>query len=64
MGIFDRAKDALSGQNERTDTGVEKAGNFDDEQTGGKYAERLDKGRDVARDKLADATADEREQPA
>lgn len=64
MGIFDRAKDALSGQREQLDAAVEKAGDFVDEQTEGKYAERVDKGQEMARDKLADLTADEPEQPA
>ena len=64
MGIFDRAKDALSGQREHLDTAVEKVGDFVDEKTEDKYAEQVDKGQDMARDKLADLTADEPERPA
>jgi hypothetical protein len=64
MGIFDRAKDALSGQREHLDAAVEKAGDFVDEKTEGKYAEQVDKGQEMTRDKLADLTADEPEQPA
>jgi hypothetical protein len=64
MGIFDRAKDAPSGQRQQLDTGVEKARDFADEKTEGKYAEQVDQGQEMARDKLADLTADEPEQPA
>ena len=64
MGIFDRAKDALSGQREQIDAAVEKVGDFVDEKTEGKYAEQVDKGQEIARDKLADLNADEPEQPA
>ena len=64
MGIFDRAKDAPSGQRQQLDAGVERAGDFADEKTEGKYAERVVKGQEMARDKLADITADEPEQPA
>jgi len=64
MGIFDRAKDAPSGQRQQLDGGVEGAGDFADEQTEGKYAEQVDKGQEMAGDKLADITADVPEQPA
>jgi hypothetical protein len=64
VGIFDRAKDALSGQREHLDAAVEKVGDLVDEKTEGKYAEQIDKGQDMARDKLADLTADEPERPA
>ena len=64
MGIFDRAKDAMSGHSDQIDAGVEKAGDMVDEKTEGKYAEQVDKGQDMARDKLADMNADEPEQPA
>ena len=64
MGIFDRAKDALSGQREHLDTAVEKVGDFVDEKTEGKYAEQVDKGQDMARDKLSDRTTDQQEPPA
>ena len=63
MGIFDRAKDALSGHSEQVAAAVDKAGDFVDEKTQGKYAEQVDKGQDMARDKLTDMKADEPEQP-
>ena len=64
MGIFDKAKDALSGHSEQVAAAIDKAGDLVDEKTEGKYAEQVDKGQDMARDKLADMNADEPEQPA
>jgi hypothetical protein len=64
MGIFDRAKDALSGQQDKVDSGVEKAGDVVDEKTGDKYTEHVDQGQEMAKDKLQDFTGDQPEQPA
>jgi hypothetical protein len=62
MGIFDKAKDALSGQQDKIDAGVEKAGDMLDERT--KYAEQVDQGQEMARDRLRDLTGDQPEPPA
>ena len=64
MGIFDRAKDALSSHRQQLDAAIENAGDFADEKTEGNYAEQVDKGQQMARDKFADMTADDPEQPA
>jgi hypothetical protein len=64
MGIFDKAKDALSGQEDKIDAGVEKTGNMVDEKTEDKYAEHVDQGQEMARDKLSDTTTDRPDQPA
>ena len=64
MGIFDKAKDALSGQEDKVDAGVERAGDMVDEKTGGKYGEQVDKGQDLANEKLGEMTGDQPEQPA
>ena len=64
MGIFDKAKDALSRQEDKVDAGVEKAGDMVDEKTGGKYGEHVDKGQDLANEKLGEMTGDQPEQPA
>ena len=64
MGIFDKAKDALSGQEDKVDAGVEKAGDMVDEKTGGKYGEQVDKGQDLANEKLGEMTGDQPERPA
>ena len=64
MGIFDKAKDALSGQQDKIDAGVEKAGDMLDERTGSKYTEQVDQGQEMARDRLRDLTGEQPEQPA
>jgi hypothetical protein len=63
MGIFDKAKDAMSGQSEQVDAGVEKTGDMVDEKTEGKYTEQVDQGQDMARDKFSDTTTDQPDQP-
>jgi MT0933-like antitoxin protein len=65
MGIFDKAKDAMSGQQDKVDAGVEKAGDMVDERTDSKYAEKVDQGQDMAKDKLGDMPGEQQpEQPA
>ena len=64
MGIFDKAKNAMSGQQDKVDAGVEKAGDMVDEKTGDKYTEHVDQGQEMAKDKLSDFASDQPEQPA
>ena len=65
MGIFDKAKDALSEHSEQADAGIEKAGDFVDDRTGDKYTEQVDKGQDFAADRIrGNAAEDQPEQPA
>ena len=64
MGIFDKAKDAVSEHSEQIDTGIDKAGDLVDEKTEGKYVEQVDQGQEMAKDKLRDFAADEPGQPA
>jgi antitoxin protein of toxin-antitoxin system len=67
MGIFDKAKDALSQHSEHVDTAIDKAGDLVDERTGGRYAEHVDKGQDLASDRVrtyADGEPTPPEQPA
>jgi MT0933-like antitoxin protein len=64
MGIFDKAKDVLSGQQDKVDAGVEKAGDVVDEKTGDKYTEHVDQGQELAKDRLRDLTGDQPEPPA
>jgi hypothetical protein len=63
MGIFDKAKDAMSGQQDKVDAGVERAGDMVDDRTESKYAEQLDQGQEMAKDRLRDFTSDRPEQP-
>ncbi len=53
MGIFDKAKDALSEHGDKLAAGIDKAGDMLDEKTGGKYAEHVDKGQALAKERLA-----------
>ena len=61
MGIFDKAKDALSEHSEHVDTGIDKAGDLVDERTGGKYAEHVDTGQDFASDRIREYAGDQPE---
>jgi len=61
MGIFDKAKDALSQHSEHVDAGIEKVGDLVDERTGGKYAEHVDTGQDFASDRIGKHTEGEPE---
>ena len=63
MGIFDKAKDALSEHSEHVDKGIERVGDLIDEKTGGKYADKVDQGQGVAGDKLRDYLAKDTEKP-
>jgi len=63
MGIFDKAKDAMSGQQDKVDAGVERAGDMVDDRTESKYAEQVDQGQEMAKDKLRDFTGDQPERP-
>ena len=63
MGIFDKAKDALSEHSEHVDSGIERVGDLIDEKTGGKYADKVDQGQDLAGDKLRDYLAKDPEKP-
>ena len=57
MGIFDKAKDVLSGNEDKIDAGIDKAGDMVDEKTGDKYTEQVNKGQDMAKDALRDFTS-------
>ena len=54
MGIFDKAKDALGEHGAQVDAGIDRAGDFVDEKTGGKHAEHVDQGQAFAKEKLAE----------
>jgi hypothetical protein len=55
MGIKDvvgKAKEKLAENTEAAKQGVDKAGDIADSKTGGKYADKVDKGQDAAKDAL------------
>jgi antitoxin protein of toxin-antitoxin system len=61
MGIFDKAKDALSEHSDHVDAGIERAGDLVDERTGGRYAEHVDTGQDLASERVRTYAADDPE---
>ena len=61
MGIFDKAKDALSEHSEHVDAGIERVGDLVDERTGGRYAQRVDTGQDFASERAREYAADDPE---
>ena len=58
MGLFDSAKDKLSGlageNQDKIDEGVDRAGDAVDEKTGDKYTDQVDTAQDAAKDRLGD----------
>lgn len=56
MGIFDKAKDlatqAVDQHGEQVGQGIDQAGAFADEKTGGKYTEQINQGEQVVKDQL------------
>lgn len=46
MGLFDKAKDALSGHEDQVDQATDKAGDFANEKTGGKYEDQINQGQE------------------
>ncbi|OLT15334.1 hypothetical protein BJF80_10775 [Serinicoccus sp. CUA-874] len=51
MGFMDKAKDMAGQHDEKVDQGVEQAGDFVDDKTGGKHSEQVDKAQDFANDR-------------
>jgi hypothetical protein len=54
MGFMDAAKKFIGKHDQQVDEGIEKAGDLADKQTGGKYAEQVDKVQDIAQEKTGD----------
>ncbi|WP_432972231.1 antitoxin [Dactylosporangium sp. CA-233914] len=46
--FFDKVKKLADEHDEKVDEALEKAGDFADDKTGGKYSEHIDKGVDMA----------------
>ena len=53
-GFLDKAKDAAEQHDDKVDQGLEKAGDFADQKTGGKYDDKIDKGVDAAQQRTGD----------
>jgi hypothetical protein len=54
MGIFDKAKDALSSHPDQVDSGVEKLADLVDERTGHQHSGQIDKAEHFADERLED----------
>lgn len=56
MGMFDNLKDkateAVDEHGDKIGEGLNKAGDFADEKTGGQYGDKIDQGADMAKDQL------------
>ncbi len=53
-GFLDKAKDMAEQHDDKVDQGLEKAGDFADQKTGGKYDEKIDKGVDAAQQRTGE----------
>jgi MT0933-like antitoxin protein len=53
-GFMDKAKDMADQHDDQVDQGLDKAGDFADQKTGGKYDEQIDRGVDAAQDRTGD----------
>lgn len=53
MGIFDKAKEALSEHADKLDPLVDKAADAVDQRTGGSHGEQIDRGAALAKERLA-----------
>ncbi|MBB6567586.1 antitoxin [Kribbella sandramycini] len=56
MGMFDNLKDKATGavddHGDKVSEGLDKAGEFANEKTGGEHGDKIDKGTDFAKDRL------------
>ncbi len=54
MGIGDKAKDALGGEQgeQKSDAALDKAGDLADDRTGGKHGDKIDSAQDAADKKI------------
>ena len=53
-GFLDKAKDLADQHDDKVDQGLEKAGDFADQKTGGKYDDKIDKGVDQAQQRTGE----------
>jgi hypothetical protein len=59
MGILDKAKQLLSQNADKVDTAIDKAGEFVDEKTQGKYSDTIGKVQEQAKKALDGAEGDQ-----
>ena len=54
MGLFDRAKELADKHADKVEGAIDKVADVVDEKTGGKYADKIDKGVDAAKGFIGD----------
>lgn len=54
MGIFDKAKDLAGQHDDKIDQGIEQAGDFVDDRSGGQHEAHVDKAQDFLQDRTGD----------
>ena len=59
MGFLDKAKDLLAQNADKVDAAIDKAGEFVDSKTDGKYKETVGKVQEAAKNALDDGTKDD-----
>lgn len=67
MGIFDDIKNAADTNEEKVEAVIDQAGDFIDQKTDGKYADKVDQAQDFLKDQIGqpnDAAPAPAEQPA
>lgn len=52
MGAFDAIKNAVNEHGDQINEGIDKAGDFVDEKTEGKYADKVDQAQDFLKDQV------------
>jgi MT0933-like antitoxin protein len=53
-GFMDKAENLADKHDDQVDQGLDKAGEFADQKTGGKYDQQIDKGVDAAQERTGD----------
>lgn len=54
MGFLDKAKNLVNENQEKIDNALDKAAKFASEKTGGKYDEKIEKGKDAVKKKTGE----------
>ncbi|WP_073947859.1 antitoxin [Streptomyces kebangsaanensis] len=63
MGMLDKLKGLMKGHEEQADRGVDKAGDYVDERTQGKYRSQVDTAQDRIREQLGEQGPDQDQPP-
>lgn len=62
-GFMDRAKEFADQHDEQVDQGLEKAGDFADQRTGGQRSEQIDRGVDFAQERTGEGDTQRQDNP-